>query len=417
MDPTPWRFEIEKFDRKGDFGLWKFKMMTQLEIQGLVSVLQKETSFESDITKLEEGVEVKKNLKKAERDLRVRSLFITCLSDVILRKIMNETTTLRMVKPFERDYQSKSLPNFMYLKKKFSCFRMEENKPMEENFYSSFLKLLADLASIKIYFSDEDQAIQLISGLPTAYEPLVHTIQYGTRKATLTVNEVITAAYSKEAEIKQKRLTTRGIHSKDLYSESRGRTSTINDSGNNKQWNNKLKSRFRPKSVGKYNVKQDKTCWICGSDGHWKLDCPERKKTSHSLNLGNSANVAKDLSGPIALTVSLIVSHEEWVLESGCTFHITQRMDLLSEFVEFEGNKVMMGKNSFCIVRGMGKITIDNKDGSSVTLSEVRYIPEVERNLISYGQLEQSGCSYNGRDYMVRFYKGGREVLSGMYNN
>ncbi|XP_013700092.1 uncharacterized protein LOC106403857 [Brassica napus] len=318
MDPTPWRFEIEKFDRKGDFGLWKFKMMTQLEIQGLVSVLQKETSFESDITKLEEGVEVKKNLKKAERDLRVRSLFITCLSDVILRKIMNETTTLRMVKAFERDYQSKSLPNFMYLKKKFSCFRMEENKPMEENFYSSFLKLLADLASIKIYFSDEDQAIQLISGLPTAYEPLVHTIQYGTRKATLTVNEVITAAYSKEAEIKQKRLTTRGIHSKDLYS---------------------------------------------------------------------------------------------------CTFHITQLRDLLSEFVEFEGNKVMIGKNSFCIVRGMGKITIDNKDGSSVTLSEVRYIPEMERNLISYGQLEQSGCSYNGRDYMVRFYKGGMEVLSGMYNN
>lgn len=127
--------------------------------------------------------------------------------------------------------------------------------------------------------------------------------------------------------------------------------------------------------------------------------------------------MAKDLPGPIALTVSLIVSHEEWVLESGCTFHITQRRDLLSEFVEFEGNKVMMGKNSFCIVRGMGKITIDNKDGSSVTLSEVRYIPEMERNLISYGQLEQSGCSYNGRDYMVRFYKGGREVLSGMYNN
>ena len=58
---------------------------------------------------------------------------------------------------------------------------MEENKPMEENF-DSFLKLLADLASIKIDISDEDQAIQLLSGLTTACEPLVHTIQYGTGK-------------------------------------------------------------------------------------------------------------------------------------------------------------------------------------------------------------------------------------------
>lgn len=98
MDPTPGRFEIEKFDRNGDFGLWKFKMMTQLEIQGLVSVLQKETTFEFDIAKLEEGVEVKKDLKKAKRYLRVRSLFITCLSDLILMKIMNETTALRMGK-------------------------------------------------------------------------------------------------------------------------------------------------------------------------------------------------------------------------------------------------------------------------------------------------------------------------------
>lgn len=49
---------------------------------------------------------------------------------------------------------------------------MEEDKPMEENF-DSFLKLVADLTSIKIDISHEDQAIQLLSGLPTAYEPLV----------------------------------------------------------------------------------------------------------------------------------------------------------------------------------------------------------------------------------------------------
>lgn len=355
MDPTPGKFEIEKFDGKGDFGLWKFKMLAQLEIQGLLSVLEDEVSkLETDGGKVEEGVEVKKDPKKAEKDLRVRSLFSTCLSDVILRKIMNEATALGMWRALERDYQTKSLPNRIYLKKKFSCFRMEEDKPLEENF-DTFLKLVADLASIKIDISDEDQAIQLLSGLTTAYDPLVHTLQYGTGKDTLTVNEVITAAYSKEAELKQKGLNTRGKQSEGLYSETRGRASTRNDSGSNKNGNYKSKNRFRSKSRGKQTMKQDKTCWVCGSDEHWKRDCPERKRSSQFPKPGGSANVAKELPGPIALTASLVVSDSEWILDSGCTFHITPHKEFLSEFVEFEGNKVLMGNNSACTVQGMGK--------------------------------------------------------------
>lgn len=158
MDPTPGRFENEKFDGKGDFALWKFKMLVQLEIQGLLSVLEETGSSENDKAKLEEGTEEKKDLKKAEKELSIRSLFSIFLSDVILRKIMNETTTLGMWKALERDYQTKSLPNRIYLKKKFSCFKMEEEKPMEEKF-DHFLKLVADLTSIKIDISDEDHSI------------------------------------------------------------------------------------------------------------------------------------------------------------------------------------------------------------------------------------------------------------------
>lgn len=150
MDPTREKFEIEKFDGKGDFGLWKFKMLAQIEIQGLLSVLKEEPEEEtstSDGGKKIEDEDVKKDLKRADKDLRVRSLFSISLSDVILRKIMNETTAIGMWKALERDYQTKSLPNRIYLKKKFSCFKMEDEKPMEENF-DQFLKLVAVLASL-----------------------------------------------------------------------------------------------------------------------------------------------------------------------------------------------------------------------------------------------------------------------------
>lgn len=39
------------------------------------------------------------------------------------------------------------------------------------------------------------------------------------------------------------------------------------------------------------------------------------------------------------------------------------------------------------------------------------------RNLISYGQLQQTGCTYTGRDYLVEFYLGTTKVLTGKYAN
>ena len=55
---------------------------------------------------------------------------------------MHEQTALGMWKSLEKLYQLKSLPNMIYLKKQFSCYKMEEDKSIEEN-VDIFLKLIA----------------------------------------------------------------------------------------------------------------------------------------------------------------------------------------------------------------------------------------------------------------------------------
>lgn len=77
----------------------------------------------------------------------------------------------------------------------------------------------------------------------------------------------------------------------------------------------------------------------------------------------------------------------------------------------------MMGNNTYCVVKRIGNITIDNDDSSVITLKAVRYMPEMVRNLISYGQLEQSGCHYVGKDYKTEFFKKGQKVMTGRYAN
>lgn len=65
---------------------------------------------------------------------------------MVLRKVMKETTALGVWKALEGDYQTKTLPNRIYLKQSFASYKMDETKSIEENL-DVFLKLVDDLAS------------------------------------------------------------------------------------------------------------------------------------------------------------------------------------------------------------------------------------------------------------------------------
>ena len=55
------------------------------------------------------------------------------------------------------------------------------------------------------------------------------------------------------------------------------------------------------------------------------------------------------------LTVSTNGSKEEWVMDSGCSFHITPNKDVLFDLEEFEGGRVLMANNTHCDVKVIGE--------------------------------------------------------------
>ena len=233
-----------------------------------------------------------------------------------------------MWKALEGDYQTKTLPNRIYLKQSFASYKIDENKSIEENL-DKFLKIVDDLASLNINVSDEDQAIQILTSLPTQYDSLVHTLKYGNGKETLTVKEVTTSAYAKEAELKEKGLNKQLKSNAERLVVSRGRS----DKRSDHQGKNRSKSKgFISKSRGKSQAKA-RECWVCGKEGHFKRDCPERKDQRAS----SSANVAQEKEFPMILTASMQDTKDEWVLDLGCTFHITPNKEVLFDLEEFEG--------------------------------------------------------------------------------
>ncbi|GKF99560.1 retrovirus-related pol polyprotein from transposon TNT 1-94, partial [Tanacetum coccineum] len=83
----------------------------------------------------------------------------------------------------------------------------------------------------------------------------------------------------------------------------------------------------------------------------------------------------------------------EWIMDSGGSFHMTPRRDFLFDFKEFNGGTVFLGDNRACAIMGIGNVRVQMKDGLSFMLENVRYIPELKRNLISLGTLDREGCT------------------------
>ena len=72
---------------------------------------------------------------------------------------------------------------------------------------------------------------------------------------------------------------------------------------------------------------------------------------------------------------------------------------------------MVLGNNQVCKVDGIGNIRLRLTDRSIKILTEVRYIPEVKRNLISLGALERKGYSFCSSKGVMVVGLGGEMIL------
>ncbi|KAH7688933.1 RNA-directed DNA polymerase protein [Dioscorea alata] len=163
----------------------------------------------------------------------------------------------------------------------------------------------------------------LLCSLPPSYEHLVTTLTY--RKETIKV-EKITAALLAHSQRKQSAVES--SHGDSLYvkgNQNRGRKLEKEGSG---------KRNFRSKPKGKKTIH----CFKCKEPGHMKRDCPKLKKqidekrdeSSKSANVVQSGN--SDCSDGDMLLVSTNQFMDAWILDSGCSYHITPNREWFSSY-------------------------------------------------------------------------------------
>ncbi|GKB63638.1 hypothetical protein Tco_0919824 [Tanacetum coccineum] len=139
------------------------------------------------------------------------SALILCLGDRVLWKVNKETTAAGIWTKLETLYMKKSLANRLYLKKKLYTFYMHIGIKQSEHI-DEFHKLVGDLAAIDTAISDKDQALLLLTSLPSSYKNFVETLLYG--RETLKLEDVLPTLNSREV---QKMTEAKGDGGKGLY--------------------------------------------------------------------------------------------------------------------------------------------------------------------------------------------------------
>ena len=117
--------------------------------------------------------------------------------------------------------------------------------------------------------------------------------------------------------------------------------------------------------------KQKWKCYHCGKEGHIKKYCYDFiRKQKQWENITTNANNSNCLAE--VLTISDLSVDNEWIMDSGCSFHMCPNIDWFQNFNNKETGTIYMGNNHSCSVKGICNISLKLHDNKTRILTDVR---------------------------------------------
>ncbi|GKE55273.1 retrovirus-related pol polyprotein from transposon TNT 1-94 [Tanacetum coccineum] len=191
-----------------------------------------------------------------------------------------------------------------------ACASSAEGKKQSDTM-DEFHKLVDDLTDIETAISDEDQALLLITSLPSSYENFVETLLYD--RDTLKLEDVLATLNSR---VLQKMTKENGDGGEGLYARVRY------DKRDMKQGRVSEHS----KSQGRGNKLM---CYICNSEEHLKRGCPKYNQKKSQDFVRNKDQVSDSRAdGHESADVMIVMSVEkllDWIMDWLIPYDIQER--------------------------------------------------------------------------------------------
>ncbi|KAK4404587.1 Retrovirus-related Pol polyprotein from transposon TNT 1-94 [Sesamum angolense] len=397
-------YNLQPFDGKTDFSIWQQKMK---------GILIQQKVFKAIDGKYADTVS---DDKKLENDEYAYSSIILNLSDSVIRKVGKQESAKELWKKLEELYTETSLPSKLFLLEKIFRYKLDLSKNIDENI-DDFTKLIQDIKLTGDKNIDDYSPIVLLNAIPETYGDVKAAIKYG--RDNVNLETVVSGLKSKEMDLK----TNKPSQNQNEVNFVRGRTKNRNSDYKYRR-HSKSRSRSRGRSTSRNKYRNDKNnndrnneekpkekrCYNCGGRGHFIKDCRKPKKNDSK----DTANVADSDEVYMICDVNSVSSSlkiNEWLIDSGCTYHMTPFREILTNYKSEKLGSVSMANEKICDVYGYGDVCLIFENGFKLTLKNVRHVPDLAHNLISCSALEEEGLEGKWGKGVMKIMKGSLTVF------
>ncbi|CAI7780869.1 unnamed protein product, partial [Closterium sp. NIES-54] len=117
------------------------------------------------------------------------------------------------------------------------------------------------------------------------------------------------------------------------------------------------------------------------------------------------------LQEPAAVGKVTLHSLDYWVIDSGATYSMTPRVDLLTELETSPVKHLTSALGQRAEVKGMGKAMFKGADGKMVGLKNVLWVPNLAANLISVRRLQKASMDTSSKGAKTYTARLGERIL------
>jgi hypothetical protein len=157
--------------------------------------------------------------------------------------------------------------------------------------------------------------------------------------------------------------------------------------------------------TAKIRHKMPKKCYFCGKIGHLKINC-------YKYNNQNNLNKTESTTHALLATEN-DVSKDCWILDSGASDHMCHNEEHFTSMKKTENVMITLADGKRVKAYGKGTVVlISNISSCQIHLTNVLYVPDLKRNLISLSVIDTKGYNINVSNGNIFITKTSKTLLS-----
>lgn len=354
--------EKSKPERLGDdnYQFWSFQMRMYLESKDLWETVVEDAPKHPGEAPVKPDQKYNQDLKNFDDWQKKSRKAMNAIAMNVDRSNANLIYTMKEGKEawetLRERHMAATLGNKMRAKKKLSNLKFTNGQSMHAHF-NALTEIFNQLSDMGDAVAEDEKIVVMLNSIEPEYQA-VSTAILGWATERLTVHEV------RQHVIEEYEKKKASGETAEAYA-----------------------TKWKPKS--------ELECFKCGKKGHFKRDCPEKKKFYGDLREKlNSNKVAMNAEDYVECVFLSELKKKNWIVDSGATCHMTWEKKCFANLLKYDG-KVKVANGEEIDIAGIGTVKLNvktaKKEIKTLMLKDVLWVPRLGESLLSVRKLVHEG--------------------------